>query len=141
MLQGFIGECRVIAFVLTRQQDMQSIMKIIAPLRVVKPRPVLAPLEQVSLVGFVLKHQMHMPLRQLSADGLGQFDKKMFVGVILERVYGIEPQPVKAIIAHPHEGIFDQELPHKVPVISFKINRWSPAGRMVIGEERLGISV
>jgi hypothetical protein len=46
----------------------------------------------------------------------------MFVGIVFQRVHGIEPQSIKAVITHPHQGILDQELADKLTLIAFEIN-------------------
>ena len=55
---------------------------------------------------------------------------------IVDRLHRIEPQAVDVEIAHPHAGVIDDELPHRVAVGTVVIDGFSPRRVIAIGEIR-----
>ena len=91
MIERPIGKGAVVAFFFACQQHMQSIMEVIAPLRVVEGHTSSAALEKLRLVGFILQHQMHMPTDQARTYRLGELIEEMLFGIVFQRMNGIEP--------------------------------------------------
>ncbi|WP_426420227.1 hypothetical protein [Bradyrhizobium genosp. A] len=84
-------------------------MEVITPLDIVEFDPPIGPLEQMRLIGFIFQHQMNLAANQLAAHGLGKFDEEVLVGIVLQGMDGIEPQPIDPIVTQPQHGVIGQK--------------------------------
>ena len=95
------------------------------------------------LIGFVFQHQMDVAAGvaglDFPADGFRQFGQDMGLAVVDDRMHGVEPQPVEAVLVQPVQGVVDEVIADGTGVLAVEIDRRTP-GRMVpFGEEGLGV--
>ncbi|MNV31445.1 hypothetical protein D3C71_1227540 [compost metagenome] len=121
------GEIGVVGFGLAGQQHMQRIVEIVIPLRGV------ALAQQRGRVVLILHHQVHRVCRAIGVD---RFTQRHQERLRMDRVHRIQAQPVKAILAQPHQRIVDEEALHpRLPEVDGR----APRCAHVLAEELRGI--
>src|SRR5438132_13408704 len=71
----------------------------------------------------------------LAVDGLRQLAENVGRAVIVDRVDGIEAEPVEAIFFEPIERVVDHEVAHRPAQRSVKIERCAPWRVVPLGKE------
>ena len=115
------AERGVVAVLLAGQQGMQLVMQIVEPHRVVAPL-----LERPEVV--VTHLARHEPV-----DAIAQLAQHVHRRVVVDRVHGVEPQAVDAVVARPHDRVLDRPLADSALGV---VDRLPPEGVVAVGEVR-----
>ena len=123
-----IGEVGVIGAGFAGQQDVQDVVEIVVPLRIIA-----AIAQPCGIVAFVFEHEVDVAIGQRLADFRGHGVEK---GVVRDGVDCVEAQAVDAIVAQPHQRVVDEEAMHGL----FVHRDCAAPGRLDLGiEEARGI--
>jgi len=135
---GHAAVVGVIALLLSRQQDVQRMMKVIAPLSV---EPIPPQRSRQSVAGHVevaLRHQMERAAQFLRPPptGLRQFFEKRHRGEIADGMHCIQTQGVEMELRLPKERVLDEIAAHVVAVRSVEVEGLAPRRPVSVGEIR-----
>ena len=98
-------EAGVVAVALAGQRDVELVMERVEPHRVVPP---IAQRPEV-----LLPHLAdHERVGRGGANAARELGEHMFWRVVLDRVDGVEPEPVELVLAHPELGVLDRPFAH-----------------------------
>ena len=87
-------------------------MKIIVPFAVEECRSTgIVARMQMSDVSVVLGRQVNRAVETEVSDGPGDLLEDRFIGLVVDLIDGIEPQPIEAVFVEPVERVLDEELP------------------------------
>ena len=114
----------VVPVLLAGQEHVQRVMKLVGPLRVVSP------LTDGPLVAR-LDFRDHEHTRVDRAHPLGQLREDVRVAVVVDRVHGVQPEPVDVIVANPHLRVLNRPFTDPATAV---VERLSPEGRLAVGE-------
>ena len=78
---------------------------------------------------------MDLPVGDLAADCLCQLAENIGLAVVVDRVDGIEAEPVETIFFEPIESVVDHEVAHRPAQRSVKIECCAPWRMVPLGEE------
>ncbi len=98
---GVVG---VVPLMLAGHQNVQRVVIIIIPLGLV------AATQPARLVALVFQHQMHLP--STAHAGVHFVAQLLQEGIGIDRMHGIQPQPVEAVLVQPHQRVVDEETTH-----------------------------
>src|ERR1700732_4948782 len=90
--------CRIIrikADVLAGNQNMQGMVQVVVPLRREAAGPTGRTRQVASLVAVVFQNKMDFPIGDLATDRLYQLGEDIRLAVVVDRVDGIEAEPVE----------------------------------------------
>ena len=118
------AEALVVPVVLAGQQDVQRVMELVGPLRVVAPL-----LERPPVADRHLGDHEGAAMRR--PDALGQLDHDVRLRLVEDRVRGVEPESVDPVVAHPELGVLDRPLAHAALGV---VERVAPEGVEAVGE-------
>src|SRR5215469_10182786 len=143
VLHRAIGVVSVVAIVFTRDGNVQRMMDVVIPLRVIKAWSATGcPFEVARAIVIVFKHQVNLPpLIDPTPDGLRQFDQYVPGRVIDERMHGVEAQSVEVKFTQPIECVVNEELAYRPAVRAVEIQRFPPRRPVTVGKELRGILV
>ena len=110
----------VVAVPLACEEDVQLVMELVRPLRVVAPR-----LDRTQVAGLGLGDDQRRP------GPLGQLGQDVAGRVVEDGVGRVEPEPVDAVVAHPQLGVLDRPLAHRRLRV---VDRVAPEGLVPVGE-------
>ena len=75
-----------------------------------------------------------MEALRLLVHGLGQLLEERLGRLVDDRMDGVDTQGINVEIAHPGEGILDEQAPHLITVWPIEIERLSPWGGVALGK-------
>ena len=130
--------CRIIrvkANVLAGNQNMQGMVQIVVPLRREAAGPTGRTRQVASLVAVVFQNKMDFSVVDLAADRPCQLAEDVGLAVVVDRVDGIEAEPVEAIFFKPIECVVNHEVAHRPAQRSVKIERCAPWRVVPLGKE------
>src|SRR5690242_20074429 len=110
-----IGIVLVVAFALSSQQRVPGVVIVVVPLRsIVATRRIFRRIEQAHSIVVVLENKVNVPpaLPRMLPHRLAEIIEDTRLTGSDDRVHGVQPQTVEAIIAHPHERVFDRKSAH-----------------------------
>src|SRR5579871_5864612 len=125
---SYCAKVGIITSTLPCQDRMQRMMEIIAPLRV---DPIAAEFARfhdpgVIEVAFGDQYQPPAKLTLQSSDFARELFKEMDCRRIDHRVHRVDPQPIKMIIAQPHQRVVAKQPAHFVAAAFIEIYRVTP---------------
>jgi hypothetical protein len=109
----------IVSVALPRDRDVRRMVRIVVPLR---PKP---SFEQRCFVRIVLQHEMHRPI-DARIDGRRQLAQEMPIIAIVNRMHGIESQPIETIFEQPIQRVLDEIRTHRIPIAGLDIDRSTP---------------
>ena len=124
----------VIAALLAGRGDMQDMVEVVVPLRRVEHRLTAAADEALRLVVAVLQQEVDSPGKP-RPDALRELVEDVGAAVVLDRVDGVEPEPVEMEGLDPVFGVLDDESAHRSGIRPVEIDRVAPRRAMAAGEE------
>ena len=108
-------------------------MRVVRPLRVVEPAQGIVPAQELGLVGLVLQHEMDLALgAEMAAHAARQLAQDVGFRRVDDRVHGVEPQAVEAVLLQPVERVVDEVVAHGLLA---EVDRGTPRRLEVLGEE------
>ena len=118
------AELRVVALAVAGQQHAQGVVEVVGPGGVAAPQR-----HHLRVVEARLgDHQARHPARDRRHEVLG--------ARVLDRMDGVEPQPVDVEVAHPLLGALDRPFPDRAGVRPVVVDRVAPGGGVLRGEVR-----
>ena len=128
----------VVAAALAGRRDVQPVVQVVGPLRVVPARLARGvELEPARLVGVVLEHEMDVSARaQLAANPFGEFRQQMARAVVDDRMDGIQPQAVEMELLEPIKRVVDHELADVSRIRAVVVDGSTPWRLVPLGEQR-----
>src|SRR6267154_6718757 len=132
------AEILVVSRILTGQQRMHGVMKIIAPLRRHAQSAFATRTQYARIVQIALRDQRnHSPgSAGESVNFLRQFGEKRKRAGIKDSVNGVEPQHINMKSFQPVESVFDEKAAYVVASGSIKVQRRSPRRLVMLGKIR-----
>src|SRR5712671_5898987 len=130
---------RVISVVTRRvagHQDVQDVVEIVIPLRVVTRAATVCPPQVAGLIAVVFEDQMNFAIGDAAPDGLADFADDIGLALVENRVDGIEAQPVEMELLQPIERIAYEEIAHWPVMRPGKIDRGAP-WRLVAADKEI----
>ena len=110
-------------------------MDVVVPLRGVELGLVTVARQALRLIVLVFQEEMDGP-REPRAKARREFVEQIGPRIILDRVDGVEAQPVEMKLLKPIFGVLDEEIAHGARVGSVKLDRIAP-GRLVPAREEI----
>src|ERR1700674_5903122 len=129
---------RVIGVVARRvagHEDVQDVVEIIIPLRVVTRAATVCPPQVADLIPVVFEVQMNLAVGDAAPDGSADFADDIGLALIENRVDGIEAQPVEMELLQPIERIVYEKITHRPVMRPGKIDRGAPWRMVAAGRE------
>src|ERR1700730_655425 len=116
-------------------QDVQDVVEIIIPLRVVTRAATACPLQVAGLIAVVFEDQMNFAIGDAAPDGVTDFADDIGLALVENRVDGIEAQPVEMELLQPIERIVYEKIAYRSVVRPGEIDRGAPRRLVAAGEE------
>ncbi|VWC50302.1 hypothetical protein BLA6863_07811 [Burkholderia lata] len=126
MAQRRVGVRAVVAVALAGQQHVRAVVEVVVPLRVETTGS-----EQAGRIALVLEHEVHMArVARVRAHAAREFAQPR---VVVDRVRGIDAQPVETEFVEPVQRVLDEE---RAGLFARKVDGRPPRGLPVGAEER-----
>ncbi len=131
-----VSEVRVVTVGLTGHDGVQSVVEVIAPLRIHAVPTGLAALDHPGVVEVALRDHEQVPpqmVRELLHVYRDLFEDVQS-GAVEDRVHSIETQPVTVVIVQPHQRVLDEEGADRSAPRPVEVDRLAPRGRVPVRE-------
>src|SRR5712671_4727688 len=129
---------RVVSVVARRvagHEDVQDVVEIVVPLRVVAGAATVCPSQVAGLIAVVFEDQMNFAIGDAAPDGLAGFADDIGLALVENRVDGIEAQPVEMELLQPIERIAYEKIAYRSVVRPREIDRGAPRRLVAAGKE------
>jgi hypothetical protein len=131
-------EVLVVAVALAREHGVEGVVEVVAPLRVGAVAARLAPPDEARVVQVALEDHPERAAERRGErpDARRDLFEEVDGRRVDDRVHGVQAEAVQMVVAEPHAGVGEEELPHLVAPRAVEAHGGAPRRAVAVGEVR-----
>src|SRR5690606_34113236 len=125
----------VVVLGVPRGGDAAGVVEVVVPQAVHAVAFVVGRLDVANVLELVLRDDDNRPLAGGIAGGVRQLGEDVRLGIVVDRLGGVDAKAVEMVLANPMGGAGGDEVAHAAGAFAVVVDRIAPFGGMPLGGE------